>query len=163
VKVRTISPQEFRERRKRLAEIYRRAYRGLEAYAYTSLWEVRSYLRWLYRGDPEMFLVAYEGGEPVGFISGHRYWHDRQLGEVGNIHELVVDPDFQGMGIGKALLSEALRRFSGDHGKVMLWVGEGNEKARKLYLKLGFREVGRAGVWIKMVKELEGTWTEGSS
>jgi len=110
-----------------------------------------------------MFLVAYNEGEPVGFLSGHRYWHDRQLGEVGNIHEFVVDPEFQGMGIGKALFEEALRRFSKDHSRVMLWVGEGNENARAFYRSMGFEEVGRAGIWIKMKKDLEGKCNGGSS
>ncbi|HID11416.1 MAG TPA: GNAT family N-acetyltransferase [Candidatus Latescibacteria bacterium] len=154
VDIRTLSPQEFWAQRRRLGDIYRRAYRGLEIYAYTFPGEVHSYLRWLYRGDPEMFLVAYNGGEPVGFLSGHRYWYDRQLGEVGNIHEFVVDPEFHRRGIGRALLREAIRRFSRDHSWVMLWVGEGNKRARAFYRKMGFEEVGRAGIWIKMRKHI---------
>ena len=76
---------------------------------------------------------------------------------VGEIHELVVDPEFQDRGIGKRLLLTGLevliekgcRRFS-------LWGGKRNIKAQTLYGNLGFRIEGQGNVWVRMVIDQKG-------
>lgn len=150
-----LKAREFHARLKELARIYERAYETLGGkYAYHGKGRIYSYLLWLYRGDPECFLVAWNGrNEPIGFISAHRHWHDSQLGEVGNIHEMDVDPDYQGKGIGKKLFETMLERLKREHQRVMLWVGEENHRARRMYERFGFREVGRHGEWVKMAKD----------
>jgi len=145
---------EFQRWMKELAGIYERAYQDLGKYAYRGRGKIYSYLIWLYRGDPDSFFVAWkEDGMPVGFISAHRHWHDSQLGEVGNIHEMNVDPAYQGRGIGKRLFLSMLEHLHREHTRVMLWVGEENERARRMYERFGFREVGRHGEWIKMARD----------
>jgi len=153
--IRNFSYKDLKKHERHLVRIYKKAYQGLEQYAYRHEIEIRGYIRWLYSGDPDMFLVACnKAGEAIGFVAGHRYWSDRQLGLVGNIHEFVVDPDFQGRGIGRALFEEILRRFSHEHSTVILWVGEKNLRAIQFYQKRGFECQERRGKWIKMKKDL---------
>lgn len=137
-----------------LVGVYRRAYAGLEQYAYRTDREVTEYLRWLYRRDPDGFLVAWLEEKPVGFIATDAHWVDYHGDRIGEIHELAVDGQAQGRGIGKALCLaglEALR--SRGHRRFGLWVGEGNTRAQGLYGKLGFRKVGQWGIWVRMIKD----------
>jgi ribosomal protein S18 acetylase RimI-like enzyme len=78
-------------------------------------------------------LVLSPLGKPIGFISS-------VLSEnQGRIPTIAVKPEFQGRGIGKALLSEALLRLKDQEAKqVTLSVDIKNEKAQKLYSKFGF-------------------------
>ena len=140
-----------------LARLYMRAYRGLERYGEPTLEEGAAYLGWLFSSCPEGFLVAELEGRPVGFLVCCPDWRPGGTGEpVLEIHELVVDPDFRGRGIARALMEEALRlgRARGRR-QAFLWVGEGNRPARKWYWRLGFREVGRWGEWIRMRRRLD--------
>jgi len=137
-------------------EIYRLAYRGLEEYAYTKTRDIKSYFRWLMNRDRDGFFVAEVDDRPVGFVACDANWFSFFEDEgVGEIHEIFVRPDWQGRGIGSALLLKALdyarergRRIAG------LWVGVGNVRARRFYEKFGFEERGRWGKWIRMVKRI---------
>ena len=138
-----------------LPALYRRAYQGLEAYAYRGEEEVRNYLRWLRRRSGGSFLVAFVDERPAGFIAVDPSWHDLASGEtIGEIHEVVVDPAFQGRGIGLKLCQAGLEALqaAGRH-RVGLWVGERNARAQALYRQLGFRPAGRWGKWLRMLKE----------
>ena len=76
--------------------------------------------------------VACLGGEPVGFIS--------LLGcFIGGI---FIAPDRQGLGVGRALIADALAR----KGELSLEVYTENEQAVRFYRKLGFQEVSRRAV-----------------
>lgn len=157
------SPDIFKARRQELAEVYRRGYKGLEEYAYTKPSDIKSYLQWLYRTDPEGLIVAQEDGKVVGFVAASRNWWDRTLGSVGEIHELVVLPEKQGRGIGSQLLEAALDFLSEYHDIFSLWVGEGNERARVFYQRRGFVPVGQMGKWIRMVLKKEQRLSSSSS
>jgi ribosomal protein S18 acetylase RimI-like enzyme len=148
---------EFRARRGELVGVYARAYRGLERYAYRRRAEQVAYLEWLYRGDPGGFVVAEAEGRAVGFAACHgewRGWGDRVGAEL---HEIVVDPPFQGRGVGRLLLEAAF-----DHARARgrdelgLWVGEGNRRAREWYGRVGFREEGKVGKWVRMTAPVAG-------
>ncbi|HXG30435.1 MAG TPA: GNAT family N-acetyltransferase [Thermodesulfobacteriota bacterium] len=137
-----------------LLEVYKRAYEEWEEYAYHTDRRILDYIKWLGKRAPEGFLVAFVDGRPVGFVAVDYNWIDYKGDPVGEIHELVVDPEFQYKGIGKGLLLAGLnvlvergcRRFG-------LWVGKGNIRAQSLYRSLGFRIEERGGVWIRMVKD----------
>jgi ribosomal-protein-alanine N-acetyltransferase len=85
-----------------------------------------------------LYLVAEEGDELVGYgvmmFTG---------GPQADVLTLAVDPAHWGQGVGTALLSalvdEAGRR---GHTEVMLEVRKDNPRARRLYLRHGFTEIG---------------------
>lgn len=135
-----------------LAQLLMRAYQGLEEYGEESLDEAKRYLKWLRRTCKEGFLVAEVEGRAAGFIAACPDWKDWELGTVLEIHEIVVAPEWQGKGIGKSLLEHGYS-LGRAHGRKLaaLWVGMGNAKARLWYAKLGFREIGRWGEWVRMV------------
>lgn len=135
-----------------LIDLYLRAYQPLGDYYYRHRAEVKAYLKWLRHRDPRGSFIAYDGDRPVGFIATDPRWDHG----VGAIHELVVDPEHQGRGLGRALLRRGMAylRAQGCR-QCELWVGEHNERARRLYRALGFEENGRWGKWIRMVRSLE--------
>jgi mycothiol synthase len=63
---------------------------------------------------------------------------------IGEIYITAVDPDFAGMGLGKALTITALNylKYQGLN-DAMLYVDFNNSKALKLYNQLGFTESGK--------------------
>ncbi|MCS7239951.1 MAG: GNAT family N-acetyltransferase [Candidatus Bipolaricaulota bacterium] len=138
-----------------LAQLLMRAYQGLEAYGEESVSEARRYLKWLRRTCKSGFLVAEVNGCVVGFIAACPEWKDWELGTVLEIHEIVVAPEWQGKGVGRALLNQAYS-LGHSHGRKLaaLWVGVGNMKAREWYKKLGFKEIGRWGEWIRMFRPI---------
>jgi ribosomal protein S18 acetylase RimI-like enzyme len=138
-----------------LLEIYKRAYRGWEEYAYPTDRRILDYIKWLRKRAPEGFLVAFVNERPTGFIVVDYDWVDYTGEEVGEIHEIVVDPEFQDKGIGKRLLITGLDvlRAKGRR-KFSLWVGKGNTKAQTIYKNLGFRVLEeRWNTWVRMVKD----------
>ncbi len=152
LKIRNVTNDDLRS----FVDIYRLAYRGLEEYAYTSTKDIKHYFRWLINRDRDGFFVAEVDGKPVGFVACDANWVSfYENEEMGEIHEIFVHPEWQGRGIGSALLSKALdyakrrgRRMAG------LWVGVGNVRAKKFYEKFGFKEAGIWGRWLRMVREL---------
>lgn len=64
---------------------------------------------------------------------------EESVGICLRLEELYVDPFFQGMGIGDALLRECLKMASHmGADRVSLWVLEKNERARRFYESRGF-------------------------
>ena len=86
----------------------------------------RELLRQVYRNENMHFLIG--GGQ--GFLC----WQDNpDSAEIMAIHSL---PESWGSGLGKAMLTEALRRI-GDK-TVFLWAFKENSRARRFYEKQGF-------------------------
>lgn len=73
------------------------------------------------------FVAVDEDGRILGFVALKDDLIDR----------IYVDVDTQGLGIGKALMAEAMR-LGGDR----LWVDEGSARGRGFYESLGFRPTG---------------------
>ncbi len=135
-----------------LVDLYLRAYQPLGDYYYRHRAEVKAYLKWLRHRDPQGSFIAYDEDRPVGFIATDSRWDH---GTIGAIHELVVDPEYQGRGLGRALLLRGMAYLRSRGCRVCeLWVGERNQRARALYQALGFRENGRWGKWIQMTRSL---------
>ena len=62
--------------------------------------------------------------------------------EGARLRWYIVDPEFQGTGVGKALIAEAIRFCrEREFNKVFLWTFEGLDTARHLYEREGFRLV----------------------
>jgi ribosomal protein S18 acetylase RimI-like enzyme len=144
-----------RDDQKHFVEIYSKAYKGLEQYAYTTNREIKSYFRWLMGRDPNGVFVA-EVDKPVGFIACDANWYSSFENKViGEIHEIFVHPEWQKRGIGEALVFRGLEYLkSKGRDTIGLWVGATNYKAKKFYEKFGFRESGSWGRWIRMILKL---------
>jgi ribosomal protein S18 acetylase RimI-like enzyme len=83
--------------------------------------------------DPGLMivLVAMNGGEPVGLC---HCWTS------SFIKDLVVHPDWRRRGMAEALLNEACHRLRlRGNTAVFLKVQEDNERAQRLYRRMGFR------------------------
>ena len=90
-------------------------------------------------------LIAYEGGQAVGFVSGVEVTHPDKGTEMF-LYELAVDEPFRRRGIGRALVERlaALARAAGCYG---MWVvtDDDNEAARATYEGTGGVPETRAG------------------
>jgi ribosomal protein S18 acetylase RimI-like enzyme len=86
-------------------------------------------------------LVARRGDALLGFTAAGPARDDDLPPLFGEVHSIYVDPDAWSLGIGKALLGEAVRKLSGMGPRmpgVSLWVFEGNLRARSFYESYGF-------------------------
>jgi mycothiol synthase len=87
--------------------------------------------------DPQGFLLHERDGRLAGFCwtKLHRR-HDPPLGEI---YVIGIDPDFQGLGLGRELTLAGLDSIAGRGIDVgMLYVDGANTPARSMYERLGF-------------------------
>ena len=91
-------------------------------------------------------VVAEAGGRIVGLAHVDRQGdaHATRSRHVGTFGISISDPEFRGKGMGERLARLAIRE-AGRRGMrlVLLDYLDSNERARRLYRKLGFRECGR--------------------
>jgi ribosomal protein S18 acetylase RimI-like enzyme len=80
-------------------------------------------------------------GEPAGRLYVHRGPRDIR------IMDIALAPGFRGRGIGGALLRSLIDEASASGRKLSIHV-EVNNPARRLYERLGFRPVGKHGVYL---------------
>jgi GNAT superfamily N-acetyltransferase len=152
IRLATLTCEELKRNMEILVRVYQNAYRELPEYGYHHPERIRGYLLWLWRGDPAGFLVAMDGERIAGFISIHGDWKE---GEelVGEIHEFVVEPEYQGKGVGDLLFHSALQyAVLRGRKKVGLWVGEKNGRALEFYRRRGFEKKEQWGKWIRMCR-----------
>lgn len=87
------------------------------------------------------------------------YGGEQLLRGYAQVLSVAVDPRARGRGIGRQLVQAGLELLrSQGASTVKLEVRPGNEPARRMYLRLGFRETGRSrdsqGEWIVMAAHL---------
>lgn len=93
--------------------------------------------------DRELFYVAEWQGRVVGFCNGGPRRDDLPLsgaesGETSEIYVLYVDPSFQGIGVGSALMLRVIRRLARrGYGAVALTVLKGNRSGESFYARVG--------------------------
>ena len=98
----------------------------------------------IHRNCPDAFVVAEVDGKVVGYIMcrlEHGLSETRRFSLVkkGHIVSVAVLPEYRRAGIGKALVTEALRALSKHNAEeCFLEVRMTNEPAINLYKKLGF-------------------------
>lgn len=136
--------------------LYREAYEGYEEYAYTTTKDIRDYFKWLYGRDKDGIFVALIDVKPVGFAAVDSNWFSRiERKIVAELHELFVTREVRGKGVASRLLKEAENYGKKKRRDEMgLWVGESNEPAKDFYRKHGFKESGKLGKWIRMIKRI---------
>ncbi len=124
--------------------------------------QIRSLIR-----NPKALVVvaATPEGRILGWAAGiqrqHRLWRS------GRLYSLAVHPDARGRRLGERLAKAVLERFSAQGiTRCFLEVREGNEAARNLYTKLGFRAIahlldyygpGVNGIRMRLVTPQPGT------
>jgi ribosomal protein S18 acetylase RimI-like enzyme len=97
--------------------------------------------RWKWERDTHRLTVAVDGdrlgdGEQV---VGFSYVGPSEEDGVRELYAIHVDPGHLGGGVGKLLMVDALEHL-GDH--AVLWVLEGNARARRFYERGGWRADG---------------------
>ena len=105
----------------------------------------RQFGRWDEKEQDEYFDSAWPRHEHDMLEFG-----DRTFGYVAiefrtaavDVHELVLDPDYQGQGIGTKLLNDTIDHARGLELPVRIQVLLENDGATRLYERLGFREYG---------------------
>lgn len=104
--------------------------------------------------DPDKaVLVADKVGVVIGYvyaaIEGYDYMALR--GPAGLLHDVIVDPEHRGGGLGRLLISAALEFFRlRGVPRVVLSTAEQNEAAQRLFASMGFRRT-----MIEMTRELD--------
>lgn len=95
-----------------------------------------------YRAQRSQAKLILEGETPVGMVM---YYDWPEAGQYV-FSQLFIDRRYQGRGLGEAAARLALAemRADGRFQKVCLCYVEGDEPARRLYKKLGFRPTGEA-------------------
>ena len=102
------------------------------------------------RVNPEGIFVYEDGGKAAGYIAT-RIDPESKIGWVSN---LAVLPDYQGKGIGKALMAAALDSFeAGGMQMAKIEVLEQNAVGPIFYPRAGFREVARQIHYIMPLKD----------
>jgi GNAT superfamily N-acetyltransferase len=91
--------------------------------------------RWKWESDTHRLTVAVDDDVVVGFS----YVGPSPEDGVRELYAIHVDPDHVGSGVGKLLMLDALPHL-GDH--AVLWVLEGNDRARRFYERGGWRADG---------------------
>lgn len=102
-----------------------------------------------------IILVAESDGEVVGYsysgVEGPDYMSLR--GPAGVLHDIVIDPNHRGHGVGRTLLDATLAALEARGvPRVVLYAAERNESALRLFARAGFRRT-----MIEMTRELDGT------
>lgn len=104
--------------------------------------------------DPDVaVLVAEDKGDVIGYayaaVEGYDYMALR--GPAGVLHDVIVDPEHRGRGVGRLLLEAALEflRLRAAP-RVVLSTAERNEAAQRLFAGMGFRRT-----MIEMTCELD--------
>ncbi len=130
--------------------LYAREYgydRTFEAYVAGGLSEfVRAF-----RPDKDRIWLAEAGGRIIGSIA--------IVGRpraVAQLRWFLVHPDYRGLGLGKRLMTDALRFCKGrGYRVVFLWTTSGLREAGRLYARLGFTKTEEKThrIWGKRVTE----------
>lgn len=86
--------------------------------------------------DQHVVVAKNEEGEIVGYAWLMKRDNENELGAI------YVNPEYQGMNLGKKIWSEA-QSFFNSNTQTMLTVEENNLRAIKFYEKLGFKDTGK--------------------
>jgi aminoglycoside 3-N-acetyltransferase I len=87
--------------------------------------------------DSTIFLAAFDGDEPVGFVFGYDLPRRHGAPSIVFVYEIDVEPAYRQRGIGKRLLAELLRIGRGrGAGEAFVLTEHDNVAANALYASL---------------------------
>lgn len=110
---------------------------GIEHVAFAMPWSSITYRNLLRRRDADLSVAEIP---EVGIIGYAAFWSVLDEAELGNI---AVTPEYRGRGVARALLDRVLERATEKQINAMfLEVRVSNERARALYERAGFKQVG---------------------
>ena len=90
--------------------------------------------------DKGFILVAKDGQTIVGMVSVLKLISTAEGGEVGMLEDMIVHPDYQGMGVGSELINEAIAISKKEKlTRLTLLTDRTNDKAIDFYLKHEFK------------------------
>ena len=90
-------------------------------------------------GSPVVNLVAERAGEVVGWACHGPLRDDDVPAGDAELYAIYVRADLLSTGVGRALVDVTLERCAAaGHGRIRLWVVEGNTRARRFYERAGF-------------------------
>ncbi|MCJ2036543.1 GNAT family N-acetyltransferase [Methylobacterium sp. J-068] len=127
-------------------ETWREAYRGIiPGVALERMISQRSSQWWLGAAQRNRPLVVVDTGEAVVGYAVYGPARGRLLRAAGEIDELYIRPDHQGLGLGRRLF-RAIRNDLADHGlaDAGVWALEENARALSFYAGLGGVEAARS-------------------
>jgi ribosomal protein S18 acetylase RimI-like enzyme len=110
------------------------------------------FLRMQYDAQSRSYAYCYPGAEHSLLLAGDRPAGRIMVERTATVIHLVdisLLTEFRGQGNGTALLRELIEECKATGGKVVLHVLS-NNLARRLYLRLGFRQVGGDGLYDEM-------------
>jgi ribosomal protein S18 acetylase RimI-like enzyme len=84
-----------------------------------------------------VILVAEDAGVVLGFVAAGHARGDDEFG-MGEVYAINVDPPAWGRGAGRALLAAATASLDARFAVSILWVVEGNQRARAVYERAGW-------------------------
>ncbi|HEY2442513.1 MAG TPA: GNAT family N-acetyltransferase [Streptosporangiaceae bacterium] len=95
--------------------------------------------RWRERIGRDTYFLGWDGGRPAGLAGTFRQqdgdWH---------LISMWVSPQARGTGLADELVDVVVRHVRGQGAaNLLLWVADGNDRARDFYLRVGFRSTGR--------------------
>jgi ribosomal protein S18 acetylase RimI-like enzyme len=108
----------------------------------------REWVRNAFAGRAEAIYVAERSGRIVGFVllkskSGLKdLQHEENPNKIGVIDLIVVDSKYEGLGLGKGLVTQAIRHYHGTASAVEVGTQGKNIRAIGLYTRMGFFLVG---------------------
>ncbi len=114
---------------------------AINARAFAPFWQYDDsvVLSWLLTADRAV--LAYVDGRPAGFA----LTTDGLPGNYAHLIRIATDPDFQGRGVGRQLVQDALQHaYAADAPGLALNTQASNRVSRRLYESLGFRSTGQA-------------------
>lgn len=103
--------------------------------------------------DPDKSVLVADDGDVIGYayaaVEGDDYMALR--GPAGVLHDVIVDPEHRGRGVGRLLIDATLEFFrSRGVQRVVLSTAERNEAAQRFFASMGFRRT-----MIEMTLELD--------
>jgi GNAT superfamily N-acetyltransferase len=153
VELRDATPADARAIATVVVASWRAAYRGLmpdEVLAGLSVSDrERFWSDALIAGEPRTSVVVVTSARVVGFAASGPPLNpaDRADPALGDLYALYLDPDSWGRGIGARLHTAVLDRLRGcGFTSAGLWILDGNERARRFYLRHGWIDTGRTQV-----------------